>query len=52
MNQVWYVVGDADRILWVNKVSAERWARELFPDEDPYVRYGRIKFIEVHAYEY
>lgn len=51
MIQVWFVVGDPDEILFVNKISAERHAREIFPDDPADRRYGRIKYKQVFNYE-
>lgn len=47
MEQVWYVQGDPDVMgQWPNlfgtKEAAERYAREVFPDESEDRRYARI----------
>lgn len=48
---VWYVAGDPERLLWVTKEDAERWAREVYPNMDADRRYSRVHFHEVHSYE-
>jgi hypothetical protein len=50
--EVWWVLGDSDRpFLWRTKEDAEKYARELFPDESPDTRYARIYYKEVFSYE-
>lgn len=49
MNMVWYVHGETNDpdewpTLFDTKLGAEKWARELFPDENPSTRYARILF--------
>lgn len=47
---VWYVIGDPDKLLWKTKEDAEKWARHLFPTEDPDSRYQRIFYRHVYVY--
>jgi len=49
--QVWYVVGDPDNLLFKDKLDAESYAREVFPDEDGDKRYARIFYREVHTFK-
>lgn len=42
MSEIWYVVGDTLRHLFSTKMAAEKYARVLFPDEDPDKRYARV----------
>jgi hypothetical protein len=52
MKEVWWVLGDSDRpYLWRTKEDAEKYARELFPDESPDSRYARIYCKEVFSYD-
>lgn len=51
MSEVWYVQGDEDVTLFKTKMDAERYARELFPDETESVRYARIFFFPVVSFE-
>ena len=55
MKQVWYVrENDPDLgipLLFETKMDAEKYARELFPDETPDVRYGRVGFSNVYTME-
>lgn len=60
MVQVWYVQGESDLsvdpdkpgpTLWETKEDAEKYARYLFPDEDPDTRYARIYYREVTTWE-
>ena len=52
MSDVWYVQGESDvPTLWETKEDAEKYARYLFPDEDPDTRYARIYFREVITWE-
>ena len=46
---VWYVVGDPDKALWATKEDAEKWVREVFPDEDFVKRYDRIHYRTVET---
>jgi hypothetical protein len=50
--EVWYVRGaDPDALiplLFKDKMSAEIYARQCFPDEDPDTRYARIYFVNVY----
>jgi len=48
---VWYVSGDPERLLWITKGDAERWAREVYPNMDADRRYSRVHFHEVHQYD-
>lgn len=50
---VWFVSveGEDSPPLFHTKIDAESYARELFPNEDPYKRYARIYYREVHTYE-
>lgn len=54
MTEVWYVQGEypPDMRRWPTlfdtKLAAEKYARQLFPDEDPDKRYARIYCIEVN----
>lgn len=54
MNCVWYVRGDPHAengyfpLFFDDKLSAEKWARQCFPNEDPDKRYARIFFVVVH----
>jgi hypothetical protein len=48
--QVWYVRGDEDKLLFVEKLDAERHARYIFPDEDAHRRYARIYYRTVYKY--
>lgn len=53
MNQVvWMVWGDPHSTgnmpnLWETKLEAEKYAREMFPNEHPDIRYGRIFYKEI-----
>lgn len=51
MNEVWYVQGaDPDMsipMLFATKECAERYARSVFPDEDPDTRYARVFYRQV-----
>ena len=52
--KVWFVVGDPDRDmpnLWQHKIDAEKFAREIFPDESEDTRYARIRYAVVIDYE-
>lgn len=40
--EVWTVIGDSDNTLFSDKLSAEIYARQLFPNDDPYNRYARV----------
>lgn len=52
ITQVWYVQGaDPDARFpefFATKEMAERYAREIFPDEDESARYARIYFRTLH----
>lgn len=48
---VWYVNGDPDQTLLKTKLDAEKWAREIFPEEDEDKRYSRVFFKEVFSYD-
>jgi hypothetical protein len=47
---VWLVSGDPDKLLWLTKEDAERWAKEVYPNMDADRRYYRVYFQEVHHY--
>jgi hypothetical protein len=52
--KIWFVVGDPDRDmpnLWQTKMDAEKFARELFPEEPEDKRYARIRYAVVIDYE-
>jgi hypothetical protein len=51
VTQVWYLVGDPDKVLWATKEDAEKWAREAFPEEDFAKRYARIRYYNVESYD-
>ena len=52
MVQVWYVQGESDLpTLWETEEDAEKYARYLFPDEAPDMRYARIYYREVTTWE-
>jgi hypothetical protein len=55
MLEVWYVQGDAGDggkpLLWLTKEDAERWAREIYPDETIERRYARVAYRRVYAYD-
>ena len=56
MNEIWYVnEGNGGFHLvphvFETKIEAERYARELFPDETEAERYARIHYKEVVSYE-
>tara|TARA_Y100000114_G_scaffold31122_1_gene26715 strand:- start:274 stop:492 length:219 start_codon:yes stop_codon:yes gene_type:complete len=52
MSDVWYVQGEFYfHPLWETKEDAEKYARYLFPDEDPDTRYARIYCREVTTWE-
>ena len=56
MNQdkVWYVQYDDDedvRTLWKTKMDAEVYARRLYPDETPDMRYARVRYISLLSYD-
>ena len=48
MDEVYFVLGDEDNLLFAHKIDAEGWARYLFPEEDARKRYQRIGSLEVH----
>ena len=51
--EVWYVSGDDTDFgrpqLWMYKIEAEAYARELYPDEDESSRYARIFYRRVFS---
>ena len=55
MNEIWYANEGAEFHLvphvFETKMEAERYARELFPDETEDERYARIYYKEVVSYE-
>lgn len=51
MDEVWYVQGDEDELLFLTKMDAELFARHLFPDEHPDARYARIFFRQVYTFQ-
>lgn len=54
MKQVWYVRGEQPSgwpTLFDSKELAEKYARELFPNEDPDTRYGRIYYRDLYTQE-
>lgn len=52
---VWFVSGDdtdwGKPQLWLTKMDAEAYARELFPDEGEHDRYARIFYRRVFSRE-
>lgn len=42
VSEVWFVIGDDGNIPFADKLSAEKYARELYPTEPPHNRYARI----------
>lgn len=55
MKEIWYVNEGKQfhlvEYVFATKMEAERYARELFPDESEDSRYARIFYKEVLSYE-
>lgn len=55
MKEIWYVNEGKQfhlvEYVFATKMEAERYARELFPDENEDERYARIFYKEVLSYE-
>ena len=51
VTQVWYLIGDADKVLMATKEDAEKWAREAFPNEDVAKRYARVRYYNVESFD-
>ena len=52
MKEVWYVQGEEPNgwpTLFEDKILAEKYARDLFPNEDEDKRYARIYYREVYT---
>jgi hypothetical protein len=52
--KIWFVVGDPDEDmpnLWLTKMDAEKFAREVFPDESEDKRYARVRYAVAINYE-
>lgn len=45
--EVWYVAGDEGNLLFETKMDAEIYARQLYPNLDPFKRYAYIGFKQV-----
>ena len=55
MNEIWYVdEGEGFHLVanvFETKIEAERYARELFPEESQYLRHARIYCKEVVSFK-
>lgn len=53
MKEVWYVLGADEEspipVLFETKTDAERYARLVFPHENPDARYSRVFYRTVHT---
>jgi hypothetical protein len=51
VGKVWFVTGDEYMTLFATKMDAEKWARQMFPEEDFAKRYARIRYKDVEIME-